>query len=310
MRRFWPWKEPAQPEVPPAPPPAEPVPAEPPPLPTAHPLGHFYSPVVDPEEARRDEPRLWPAEPAPVAGIDFDDASHRAILDTLFPALYPAFDYPEQGAGDEELTAFYVRNSQFSWLDARALFVLFRHWRPRRVVEVGSGYSTLLMADINRRFLDGAARITSIEPFPRPFLAQMSDRIELLEMRVQDVPFAVFETLGAGDVLFIDSSHVAKTGSDVNFLYFEIVPRLARGVRIHVHDIFLPMEYPREWVIDENRSWNEQYLVRALLMHSGRLRVVFGCAHAYARHRASLARALGVDEDKVYGGGSLWLEVV
>ncbi|HKE48644.1 MAG TPA: class I SAM-dependent methyltransferase [Rhodanobacteraceae bacterium] len=302
-KRFRFWKEPA----PEPPPPSAPSPL---PLPTAHPLGHFYSPVVDPEDARRDAPRLWPADIAPVAGIDFDDAAHTAVLETLFPAFYPGFDYPEEGAGDAELTTFYIRNSQFSWLDARALFVLFRHWRPRRVVEIGSGYSTLLMADINARFLDGAARITSIEPFPRPFLARMTGRIELIEKRVQDVPLRAFEALEAGDVLFLDSSHVAKTGSDVNFVFFEILPRLARGVRIHVHDIFLPMEYPKEWVIDENRSWNEQYLVRALLMYSNRFRVVFGCAHAYVRHRAALARALGVDPGKVYGGGSLWLEVV
>ena len=307
-RRLWPWREEAQPDVPA--PPEQPPAAEPPPLPTAHALGHFYSPIVDPAEARRDEARLWPAEPASLAGIEFDDAAHAMVLDTLFPAFYPAFDYPEEGAADEELASYYIRNSQFSWLDARALFVLFRHWRPRRVVEVGSGYSTLLMADINERFLDCSARITSIEPFPRPFLTRMADRIELLETRVQDVPWAVFESLEAGDVLFIDSSHVAKTGSDVNFIFFEVLPRLARGVRIHIHDIFLPMEYPKEWVIDENRSWNEQYLVRALLMYSRRFRVVFGCAYAYARHRAALVRALGIEPAKAYGGGSLWLEVV
>ena len=304
LRRLWPRTEPKQQ-------PQESVPpAAPPPLPTAHPLGHFYSPIVDPDEARLDEALLWPAVLAPVPGIDFNDESHVFVLGTLFPDSYPLFDYPEEGAADEELSAFYVRNSQFSWLDARALFVLFRHWRPRRVVEIGSGYSTLLMADVAERVLDGNCAITSIEPFPRPFLRNMADRIELIEARVQDVPLRVFETLEAGDVLFVDSSHVAKTGSDVNFIFFEILPRLARGVRVHIHDIFLPMEYPKEWVIDENRSWNEQYLVRALLMFSHRFRVVFGCAYAFARHRALLMAALGVGEDKVYGGGSLWLEVV
>ena len=307
IRRLWqrtqPKQQPEEPVVP-----AEP--AAPPPLPTAHPLGHFYSPVVDPADARSDEAMLWPAAPAPVLGIDFNDDSHVFVLGTLFPESYPLFDYPEEGVADEELSSFYLRNSQFSWLDARALFVLFRHWRPRRVVEIGSGYSTLLMADVARRILDGDCAITAIEPFPRPFLKRMADRIDLIEMRVQDAPRRVFESLEAGDVLFIDSSHVAKTGSDVNYIFFEILPRLAPGVRVHIHDIFLPMEYPKEWVIEENRSWNEQYLVRALLMFSHRFRVVFGCAYAYARHRALVAAALGVNEDSTYGGGSLWLEVV
>ena len=307
-RRLWPWTErsgrAARPGAEAPPPPAQPT------LPTAHALGHFYSPIVNPEEARADAARLWPAQSEPVLGVDFDDAYHAFVLGTLFAKFYPLFDYPEQGAADQELSSFYVRNSQFSWLDARALFVLFQHWRPRRVVEVGSGYSTLLMADINRRFLGGTATITSIEPFPRPFLSAMADRIDLRVARVQDVPLSVFEKLEAGDVLFIDSSHVAKTGSDVNFVYFEVLPRLAAGVRVHVHDIFLPMEYPRDWVIDENRSWNEQYVLRALLMFSSRFRVVFGCAYAYVAHRALLASALGLDIDKTYGGGSLWLEVV
>jgi hypothetical protein len=308
--RVWPWME-RPVEAEPAPPAAdEPQPPAEPPLQTAHPLGHFYSPIVNPDDVRSDAAWLWPTDPRAMLGIDFDDAQHAFVLGTLFPNFYPLFDYPEQGAADEELSSYYVRNTQFSWLDARALFVLFQHWRPRRIVEIGSGYSTLLMDDINRRFLGGTMSITSIEPFPRPFLHAMADRIDLKVARVQDVPLSVFESLEAGDVLFIDSSHVAKTGSDVNFVFFEILPRLATGVRVHVHDIFLPMEYPRDWVVDENRSWNEQYLVRALLMFSSRFRVVFGCAHAYVRHRALLATALGVDAGRTFGGGSLWLEVI
>ena len=107
----------------------------------------------------------------------------------------------------------------------------------------------------------------------------------------------MFEKLEAGDVLFIDSSHVAKTGSDVNYLFFEVLPRLRRGVRVHVHDIFLPIEYPRDWVIDENRSWNEQYVLRALLMFSSGSA---SCSVARMPTRAPrvVASALGLDIDK------------
>jgi len=280
----------------------------PPEIRAAHPGGHFYSPIVDPADATANAARIWPEPPAVVAGIDFDEASHTHVLETLFPRFYGDFDYAEEGAPDEELAAYYINNSQFGWLDARALFVLLREWRPARIVEVGSGYSTLLMADVARRFLGGATKITAIEPYPRPFLAKIG--VELVEAKVQDVPLAVFDTLERGDVLFIDSSHVSKTDSDVNRLFFEILPRLKPGVRVHIHDIFLPAEYPHEWVIGENRSWNEQYVLRALLMYSSRFRVVFGSANAYYRHREAITRALGLASGVAYGGGSLWLEVV
>jgi hypothetical protein len=131
----------------------------------------------------------------------------------------------------------------------------------------------------------------------------------LLELKVQDVQLAEFARLQAGDILFIDSSHVAKTGSDVLHLYFEVLPRLAPGVRIHVHDIFLPFDYPRRWVLDENRSWNEQYLLRALLMYSSRFKVDFGCAFALRCLTSELGSALQLPVADLYSAGSIWLSV-
>jgi hypothetical protein len=159
------------------------------------------------------------------------------------------------------------------------------------------------------RFLDGACALHCIEPYPRAFLRAGIPGIASVDERpVQEVPLEFFDQLEAGDVLFIDSSHVAKTGSDVNHLYLKVLPRLRAGVRIHVHDVFFPYEYPREWVLDENRSWNEQYLVQALLMFSTGFRVRFGGCHAYARHRERLGEVLAHPKGKVYGGASLWIE--
>jgi hypothetical protein len=275
---------------------------------TAYPNGHFYSPIVDPTEL--DAARLWPERPE-IPGIDFDDASHEHILREVFPCFIADYDYPEHLEETPELSQFYTQNSQFSWLDSRTLFVLMRKWRPRRLIEVGSGFSTLLAADVNRRFLGGAADITCIEPYPREFLRNRVDGVSrLIEEKVQNVPLAEFDKLQAGDVLFIDSSHVAKTGSDVNFLYFEVLPRLVPGVRVHIHDIFLPHDYPREWIIDENRSWNEQYLLRALLMHSNAFRVVFGCSYAFWRFPELVRVALAHPQGNAFAGGSFWIERV
>lgn len=272
------------------------------------PPGHFYSPIVDTEALAEERARIWPADPQ-VAGIEFDDASHRHVLQDVLPRQLPAYDYPETLPDSDTLSSFYTRNSQFSWLDARALFALLREWRPRRIVEVGSGYSSLLMADVNRRFLGGDCEISCIEPYPRPFLqAGVPGIARLLVQRVQDVPLREFSRLEAGDVLFIDSSHVAKTGSDVNHLYFEVLPRLAVGVRIHVHDIFLPHDYPQDWAVTDNRSWNEQYLLRALLMYSQAFRVVFGCSYAFHRFPEEVRAALALPSAAAFGGGSFWME--
>ncbi|MDA8018190.1 MAG: class I SAM-dependent methyltransferase [Thermoanaerobaculia bacterium] len=275
---------------------------------SAFPAGHFYSPVVNPADVERRRHRIWPESPT-VHGIDFGETSHRRVLTEIFPRFIGDYDYPDEApAGDGETTGFFSGNSAFGWLDSRALFVLLRHWQPRRLIEVGGGYSSLLIADVNQRFLSGSLAITTIEPYPPTFLQRGLDGGELLEERVEDVPTKVFERLESGDVLFIDSSHVAKTGSDVNFLIFEILPRLAPGVKIHVHDIFLPHDYPASWVLEENRSWNEQYMVRALLMYSRAFRVVFGCSYAAHRFPDLVAEALA--DGRVLGGGSLWIERV
>ncbi len=277
----------------------------------AHPNGHFYSPVVDPDTLLPRRAELWPSEPK-VLGIDFNDASHERLLREVLPRHLPDYDYPELHAGDENTaTGFFTRNSQFSWLDSRTLFALLREWRPARLIEVGSGFSSLLIADVNQRFLDGAIAVTCIEPYPRPFLAAGIAGIdELRREKVEDVPLDVFASLAPGDVLFIDSSHVAKTGSDVNYLVFEVLPRLAAGVRIHVHDIFLPNEYPQDWVLEHNRSWNEQYVLRALLMYSTAFRVLFGCSYAFHRFPQLVIDALAHPQGHGFAGGSFWFERV
>ena len=271
-----------------------------------HPPGHFYSPIVDP--AQIDPARIWPERPE-ILGIDFDDAGHERMLREVFPRHLPHYDYPERLEETEDLKQFYTQNSQFSWLDSRTLFALLREWRPQRFIEVGSGYSTLLAADVNTRFLDGGMNLTCIEPYPRAFLQREIPGVtRLLQAKVQDVDLAEFAALEAGDALFIDSSHVAKTGSDVNFLYFEVLPRLAPGVRVHIHDIFLPHDYLRDWVLDENRSWNEQYVLRALLMHSTAFRVVFGCSYAFWRFPELVRDALAHPRGHAFAGGSFWIE--
>ena len=271
------------------------------------PSGHFYSPVLDRAEVAASQPRLWPAQPRLPAGIDFNDASHRQLLEVEFPRYIADFDYTES-SGASAAGRYSPDNPQFGWLDAKTLFVLLRAWRPARVIEVGSGHSSLLMADVSKRFLGGSMHITCIEPYPEPFLQRADCGIDrLVQARVQDVPLEEFDALAAGDVLFIDSSHVSKAGSDVNHLFFEVLPRLASGVRIHIHDVFLPFEYPRSWLLEQGRSWNEQYLLQALLMYNPVFGIVFGSSYCAWKY-PELMRHTVTGTEAATGGGSLWIE--
>jgi hypothetical protein len=275
----------------------------------AHPPGHFYSPDIDPDELTQRQDQIWPTVPRPMLGVSFDDDQHKSVLTELFPRFMPDYDFVEKEDQVESDYQFYTQNSQYSWMDSRATFVLLRAWQPKRIIEVGSGFSSLLMADINRRFRNLECDITCIEPYPRPFLkAGVPGITRLIEDKVQTVPLSIFDTLEAGDILFIDSSHVSKTGSDVNYLLFEVLPRLKVGVRVHFHDIFFPHDYPKDWVLGEARSWNEQYVLRALLMYSTAFKVIYGNLHAFHAMPDLVKQALAHPKGYAYGGSSLWIE--
>jgi hypothetical protein len=269
----------------------------------AMPSSRFHSPLVDTEEVVRDRARLWGRPLAEPPGVDMRAAAQLALLESLRP-LAPDFAYPRTAAARRRPYEFYEDNGLFEGLDARIWFCLARHLRPRRIVEVGGGFSSLLTADVNRRYFEGTAAFFCIEPFPRPdLLAGVPGLSKLLPFRVQEVPLRLFESLGENDVLFIDSSHVSKTGSDVNFLCLEVLPRLAAGVLVHFHDIFVPAEYPEDWVLKRGYSWNEQYLVHALLIDSVGFEVVFGSWFTSQRYPEQTQAIFGGR----YAGGSLWL---
>ena len=265
------------------------------------PPGHFYSPVVDQDEARRDAVRIWPTAPSSVLGINFNDDSHAHLLKCyMIPEVEKDFwsAYPD-AAPPGTLS---LSNGAFELMDMRAYHGLLLGIRPTRVVEVGSGYSTLMALDVKRRHMP-KMRVTAIEPYPPDFLPRSAGLDALIVKRVQDVAMSEFEALGAGDILFIDSSHVAKTGSDVCHLIFEVLPRLRSGVFVHFHDIFLPYDYPRGW-IEHGHNWNEQYVVRAMLTGSAAWEIKFGCAYARWKYPAEVRTML---RGRWHDGGSLYL---
>ena len=256
--------------------------------------GHFYSPFADLADLAG-RPAVWDRTELPGVDLHADD---QVALVSGFDALTD--DLPEQPTDGWR---YHLDNVPFPWADGLALAGMLRHHRPTRVVEVGSGWSTRLLLDVRDRDVPDLA-LTVIDPFPRLSPTDAAS-VDLRSVMVQDAPFDVFDALGPGDVLFVDSSHVAKAGSDVTHLCFDVLPRLKPGVLLHVHDVHWPFEYPESWV-RQGRAWNEAYLVHALVL-GGLLDVVLWVSWLGATRpdvlTAHLPRAFGNT------GGSLWLRV-
>jgi hypothetical protein len=184
-------------------------------------------------------------------------------------------------------------------------YCMLRHFRPSRIIEVGGGYSTLLLAMAARRNENTA--LTCIEPYPiDPLRSDMPGLETLIRTRVENIGLPFFEQLHAGDVLFIDSSHTVRIGGDVNYLFLEVLPHLKPGVIIHVHDIFFPFEYPRKWAMEQRRFWTEQYLLQAFLAFNEEFEVLVG-AQYLATHWPEQVRATFPNSPELKGG-SFWMQ--
>lgn len=265
--------------------------------------GHFYSPIPNLEEIRARESSIWPPAPSSLPGIALDADAQRALLRELARS-YADLPFPRtKTAGGPR---YWYENDAYSFGDAIFLYSMLRHIQPRRVIEVGSGFSSAVMLDTRERFLGDVVQLTFIDPDVSTLnaLLRPGDRAEVIPARVQDVPLSKFEELQSGDILFIDSTHVAKTGSDVNRILFDIVPRVASGVFVHFHDIFWPFEYPREWVY-EGRAWNEDYILRAFLMFNREFEIVLFANYVGQFEREWLAREMPLVLENP--GGNLWL---
>ncbi len=256
----------------------------------AHPPGHYYSPIPSISELRKQEPRIWPSSPPrSLPGIELNEELQLHLLREF--ARYQE----EQPFPDEKTPGrrFFFRNDFYSYSDAIFLYSMIRHLQPRRIVEIGSGYSSALMLDVNELYFQNTMELTFIDPEPARLLFTLreGDIARIISKRVQDVELRLFEQLEPGDILFVDSSHVTKTGSDVNYLFFEVIPRLSTGSYIHVHDIFYPFEYPREYVYS-GWAWNEAYLLRAFLSYNREFEIVLFPACLEAFHNEELRQSV------------------
>jgi predicted O-methyltransferase YrrM len=268
------------------------------------PPGHFYSPIPDLAEVGRRAGTLFDRSVKELPGIDLREAAQLELLERFKP--YYA-EHPFQPGKTEGLRYFF-ENPQYSYSDALFFHFMLRHLAPRRIVEVGSGYSSCVALDTIDRFLDRSVQMTCIEPYPESLRSLMhpgdESRIELLPVAAQEVSLDVFRKLQRNDVLFIDSTHVVKVGSDVNRLLFEVLPVLAPGVYVHFHDIFYPFEYLQAW-IEEGRVWGEAYLLRAFLQYNSAFEIVLFNTFLEEHHRPLFERHFPLC--LMNPGGSIWI---
>jgi predicted O-methyltransferase YrrM len=234
--------------------------------------GHYYSPVVDPSTVKEYVTVERTTEFSRIPGIPISLEEMTGLWDRNldFIRLTPI----DEVAAERR---YYHENGGYPLGDAVFLRAMLNELKPRRIIEIGSGFSTACMLDAIEQAGIKDFRLTCIEPYADRLksLLRPDDPVELIEKPVQEVPLSLFTELGRDDILFIDSTHILKTGSDVHHELFHILPSLRSGVTIHFHDIPFPFEYPDEWIFDRNYSWNEAYALRAFLSYNSQFRVVF-----------------------------------
>lgn len=270
----------------------------------AFPPGHFYSPIPAIEEVLKDEKRIWNSSEI-VPGIDLNKEEQLHLLKELIP-LYKNIPFTAQRK--QNLYYFFERGS-YSYSDAIFLYLMLRYLAPSKVIEVGSGSSSCVMLDTNRHYLNNKMSLTFIDPFPDKMPSIPKDshgHTCLIPCRVQDVDISIFQGLAENDILFIDSTHVCKVGSDVNDIFFRILPSLRSGVYIHLHDIFFPFEYPKHWLISHGRYWNEIYLLRSFLQYNSAFKIMLMNTFLSKNYTSLIRSNLPLCLKNT--GGSIWLK--
>lgn len=268
---------------------------------------HFYEPIPDTSTLKDD---LW-LKPSDLIGINMNEEGQINIL-SQFSSKFKR-EYNDLPINKTAIPyQYYINNDAFASVDGEILYCMIRHLKPKKVFEIGSGISTCLSAqailknkEYDKRYI---GELVAIEPYPNDILkAGFPGLSRLIPKVIQDIPLSDFTQLQENDILFIDSSHVLKIGSDVKYEYLEILPRLNKGVIIHIHDIFLPLEYPYDWVLKDYRFWNEQYLLHAFLTFNNSFEVIWAGCYMHLKHHEKLKIAFNSYQREKVLPGSFWL---
>lgn len=271
------------------------------PVKIAFPPGHFYSPIPSLDDINR--VKNMKKINTIFEPINFNEKKQLLLLKRFAKKFLKDLTIPDT---KRDGFRYFYNNPNFSYADAISLYFIIRYFKPKKIIEVGSGFSSALMLDINEMFFKNKIDLTFIEPFPELLnsLIKKGDKINLIKKPLQDVDAKLFKSLNKNDLLFIDSTHVSKAGSDVNKIFFEILPILNKGVIIHFHDIFYPFEYLIEW-LEEGRFWNEIYIFRAFMQYNNHFKIIFFNRYLWYKYKKLLIRTIPLFQKNP--GGSIYI---
>lgn len=265
--------------------------------------GHFYSTIPDVSEIFKDGFQRYYKSKKPL-GINLNEVGQKKLLDKFIPSLEEFYSLM-----NEPSSRYYPRNDYFPFFDASIVYAMLKNETPKKVIEVGSGYSSAVFLD-SRDKLKLDIDFIFIDPFPQRLNSLLKgmdkNNCMIIEDTIQNISPEIFKSLDEGDILFIDSSHVSKFESDVNYIVFEVLPLLAKGVRVHFHDIFYPFEYPNEWILD-GRYWNEAYLLRGFLQYNSKYCIEYWGNYICQLNSESIPKSL---LEFTGFGGSIWLRSI
>ena len=265
-------------------------------------VDHYYEPLINakkylvsPCEQKRNLP-----------GIDFNEEMQLELLKKFNYQI--ELDALPRNSNTKD--RFYFNNGYFESCDAEFYFSIIRLKKPKKIIEIGSGFSTLMAIEAiklnKKQDTEYNCEIVCIEPFENNWLDQLE--VKIIRTPVEKLNISLFESLNSGDILFIDSSHVIRPQGDVLREFLEIIPSLQKGVMIHIHDIFTPHDYPTGWMF-ENRLWNEQYLLEAFISNNSQFRIIGALNYLAMYHKEEVKNAFPIFRGEAWRyPGSFWLE--
>lgn len=265
--------------------------------------GHFYSPIPSIEVSDNIKQPKKSMTLKRYDAIDYNDSFQEKLIKDF------AKFYKDNPVIAKTTKRYMQNNDQYGACDATFLYCFMRQYQPKRIIEIGSGYSSALMMDVNEEFFNNKIDITFIEPYPTRLKSVMSksdrQRYKIIEKCLETIKLDEFAKLEEGDILFIDSSHVSKLDSDVNYYLFNIFPMLKPGVIIHIHDMFYPFEYPEAW-IRQKRYWNELYMLKAFMQWNNGFDILLFNSYIQVRFPELLRKSLPICSK--ISGAQLWLQ--
>jgi predicted O-methyltransferase YrrM len=268
---------------------------------------HYYMPIPD---TRSLKPTLWEKQ-SQLIGIDLNDKEQQDLLSSfsVYKEEYNAFPKTQTSLPYQ----YFVQNKSYGSVDGEILYSMVRSIKPKKILEIGSGFSTMVTAQAikNNQTQDPSysCYFEAVDPYPNKTLQKGFPGLSRLnKVEVEDLPLAGFESLEANDILFIDSSHVLRIGNDVEYLYLEVLPRLKKGVIIQIHDIFLPAQYPQNAVLKQHLFWSEQYLLQAFLAFNPNFKVLWAGSFMHLKHPELLEASFNSYNRNRCWPGSFWMQ--